>query len=550
MPRSPHPQLLLVALCSACGASTLTAVLGCGGAPGPAPHDAGEQPGVDGGHRDAGADDAGTRDAGGSDDGGAVVDRDAGLSDAGLTDSGRGDAGTVPDAGPSCAVSSVPTATASARGGNGIVLARGSYDYAPSVMHDGRYRMWWCGGVAGDHILYADAPSLDGPWSTPVSVLTPTGVPGTFDRTHTCDPSVIRVDGVYYLYYGGLDEGEAAATQTTRLGVATGNDGIHWTRMNGGAPIVVPKRAITGLPNNYGAGQPSVTYVDGKFYLMFTDTTGLGGNQINGAGQYVWRSADPAFKTGVEELTATGFAPLTAALHTSRSLTEAFSADWQYVDALDAFMVAVASSTGNGNDATELRFFDRDFNRLPGAPLIRGDWDEGPGLVGRPDRHAIPSSDCGRLPVDVMHALGPGGPATWDLAHSGADVLTGRSCACVDFPRLYEGSLLVAANKPLTLVRSGKRLQFALAAPAQRLARTSYAVPDPVFFAVPYGAALTAGAPALAAPGRPGAFLLDDDKVWPFDCLELVTDNQSSLQTATAAQFDSHPVGPALRCLH
>ena len=189
--------------------------------------------------------------------------------------------------------------------------------------------------------------------------------------------------------------------------------------MNGGNAIVVPKRSSAGLPNNYGAGQPSVTYLEGKFYLMYTDSTGLGGNLGNGAGQYVLRSSDPAFLTGVDELTANGFVPLTAAIHTTRSLTEAFSADWQFVDALDAFMVAVASSTGNGSDATELRLFDRSFNRIPGAPLVLGNWAEGPGIVGRPDRHAIPSPDCGRLPVDVMHAIG-GAVSTWDLARTPA----------------------------------------------------------------------------------------------------------------------------------
>src|SRR6266536_4517690 len=79
----------------------------------------------------------------------------------------------------------------SARGSSTPVLTRGSYDYAPSIMRDGRYRMWWCGGVAGDWILYADADSLDGPWTTPQAVFQPSTVPGAFDNLHTCDPSVI-----------------------------------------------------------------------------------------------------------------------------------------------------------------------------------------------------------------------------------------------------------------------------------------------------------------------------------------------------------------------
>ncbi len=480
---------------------------------------------------------------------------DAGTPDSGTPDAGAPDAGT-PDAGPNCALSLpsfAPTYQA-VRGSDQPVISRGSYDYAPSVMHDGRYRMWWCGGVAGDHILYAEADSLGGPWYRPgtntpgsVSVLTPTGVPGTFDRSHTCDPSVIRVEGKYYMYYGGLEEEESNATKTTRLGVATSPDGLNWTRQNGGNPIVVPNRII---PNNYGAGQPSVTYVDGLFYLLYMDGTGLDSNPVNHAGEYVLRSADPLFLSGVEELTATGFQPRTNAIHTTRSLTEAFSVDWQYIDSLDAFVVATPGYLPGvaGNSATELRFFDRNFNAL-GKTYVPGFWREGPGLVGRPDRHAIPTPDCGRLSMDVIHANGTDDVNGWNLTHAGADILTGRSCACVDFGKVYEGSLISSPGKPLTMVHGGRRLQFGRAEAALRLARASYEVSDALFHAFPYGASMPAGVPAVSAPNRPGAFILDDNRVYPFDCLELVSANQSPINTISTADFDSHAAAPALRCI-
>ncbi len=469
----------------------------------------------------------------------APVTGDAGSDDAHSTSVD----GSTSDAGPDCTYSKLTLKTVSTRGSDTAVLKRNAYDYTPSIMHDGRYRMYWCGGVAGDHILYSTAASLDGPWDTPKSVLTPTGVPGTFDRTHTCDPSVIRVDGTYYLYYGGLDEGEAKSTQTTRLGVATSKDGISWTRSNGGAPIVVPVRGISGLVNQYGAGQPSVTYVDGKFYLMFTDTTGLGGNQGNGAGQYVLRSSDPIFQKDVEELTKEGFTPYDAKTHTVRSLTEAFSADLQFVDSLDAFVVAV-----NAGTELHLRFFDRKMNPIEGGTAtIPGSNAEGPGIVGRPDRHAIPSTDPQKVVADLLHAIGPS-IATWDLAHHGGDVSTDRNPACVDFGKVFEGSLIVAPEKPLTLIRDGKRLQFASAAPAQVLARASYDVSAAFFESFPYGASMSTGANVLSAPDRPGGFLLDDGKLYPFDCLELVTANGSSLTTVTAAEWDSYPRGSTLHC--
>lgn len=487
---------------------------------------------------------------GGSDDATVDPSRDGGVhagdddDDAPVGDGGEPATDGSVEAGPNCGYDTLELATTATRGSDTPVLRRGSYDYTPSIMHDGRYRMYWCGGVAGDHILYSTATSLDGPWSTPISVLVPTGVPGTFDRTHTCDPSVIRVDGVYYLYYGGLDEGESKTTQTTRLGVATSQDGITWTRANAGKPIVVPARPITGLVNQYGAGQPSVTYVDGKFYLMYTDTTGRGGNQGNGAGQYVWRSSDPIFQKDVEELTKTGFTPRNDKDHTSRSLTEAFSADIQFVDSLDAFVVAV-----NASSKLDLRFFDRAMNPIKGGASIPGTNAEGPGIVGRPDRHAIPSTDPQVLHVDLLHAIGPA-VASWDLAHHGGDVKTDRLPACVDMGKVFEGSLIAAAGRPLTMIRDGKRIQFAASAPAVRLARASYDVSVDFFDRFPYGASMRTGATVLSAPDRPGAFLLDDGKLYPFDCLELVTENGSSLTSVTTAEWDKYPRGSPLRCLH
>lgn len=114
------------------------------------------------------------------------------------------------------------------------------YDYVPTILYDGKYRMWWCGSrpsFPGDHIFYAEADTLDtlhgiyNSWhkrgsSTPNTfdvVLHPTGRAGDFDSIHACDPSVIRVNGEYYMYYGGLD---SAADSFTAIGVARSTDGI------------------------------------------------------------------------------------------------------------------------------------------------------------------------------------------------------------------------------------------------------------------------------------------------------------------------------------
>ena len=89
------------------------------------------------------------------------------VSDGGDVDAGKGDATVLPDGGGDAAPGNdcgAPTYVASgARGSDNPAYANGAtYDYSPSVMLDGVYRMWWCcgstsGGVAGDHICYAEA---------------------------------------------------------------------------------------------------------------------------------------------------------------------------------------------------------------------------------------------------------------------------------------------------------------------------------------------------------------------------------------------------------
>jgi hypothetical protein len=443
------------------------------------------------------------------------------------------------------------SAVTNARGANTPAITHASYDYAPSVMHDGRYRMWWCGGVAGDHILYAEADKLDGPWHsralmTPSSfddVFQPTRIVGDFDGAHTCDPSVLRVNARYYMYYGGLGE-EGTPNNTTRIGLATSEDGFTWTRTNGGKPIIDLAQSLSGKPNQYGTGQPSAFYKDGFFYVSFTDTSAAGSNPVNGAGQYVLRSKDPSFQTGAEELGKTGFQALAPKSLRPHSFTEAFSPDLTYVPAINMFMMATHGTPG----LEELRFFNADFSfsKLLTLPFA---WAEGPGIVKRPDGQLDPTPACDTLRVDLMRAVGTGDVNTWELAHSGGDVATGRTCDCVSWPRVLEGSLLVSPGKPLTIVRGGTRLQFAQAAPATRLARTAIEVPDALYGKVPYGASMGAMAPAVGATGKPAAFKLDNDTLWPASCLEVFTDNGSSLQPIASTTYDALPKGPSLFCL-
>lgn len=444
----------------------------------------------------------------------------------------------------------------------GVVEAGGAYNYAPSVLQDGVYRTWWCssdGADPGDHIFYAESASLDGPFHAHGSnapyqiVFSGTGT-ATFDQVHTCDPSVLRVGGTYYMYYGGWNDHSGSPTE---IGLATSSDGFSWTRANGGNPIVAPaNRQDSG--NGYGAGQPTVSYRDGLFYLMYTDTTGAASSPKNnqglpeGAGQYVLRSPDPTFRSGVEELTPSGFQTETPGNHTAyNGVGNYYSVDMQYSDALDSWIVGHSDGS-----ASKLSFFAPDFSRrtfsdvdMP-LPVV-----EGPGLVSRPDRHSVAPSggQCGTVPIDIVDATSTNTYGPTSLEHEGVDLSAGQTCAAMasgQVARIYESYAIQVTGLPLTFVDGGHRLQSASAPPIQDVTKNFIATTSDVFYAIPYGASLFTKEAVVGAPGRPAAFLLDNSTKWPVSSLEIITDNGSSITQVPLAQYDGYATGAALYHVH
>ena len=108
-------------------------------------------------------------------------------------------------------------------------------------------------------------------------------------------------------------------------------DGINWSRLNNGNPIIVPQTGIL-----YGAGHPSIIYLGGYFYLSYDDTTGAN------FGVYALRSQDPTFQSGVQEWRNGSWYTLSSAPTTQYPfLTTATNTDWAYSPALREFIVAI-----------------------------------------------------------------------------------------------------------------------------------------------------------------------------------------------------------------
>jgi hypothetical protein len=435
-----------------------------------------------------------------------------------------------------------------ARQSPGVVAAGGGdapYNYAPSVMlENGRYRLWWCSqlGIAnppGDDILYAESGSLDGPFAgpdgrrgTPVFSGSGTG----FDAMHVCDPSVIKVGGTYFMYYTG-SAGDHAHGNT--IGVATSPDGRVWSRT--GRPIVQPARNVLN-GNLYGAGQPSAVYLDGWFYLMFTDTSGQDVGP-NGAGQFVLRAKDPLFGSGVETLTPGGFRAMPDTGSRFRSVVDAFSADLMWVDALNAF--AIAHETADG---TTITFWDKDFRTNPEKPVvIGGPWREGPGLVRRSDGHAVvpPDAACDLVPLDLIRATveGPAGPT--GLAHFGLDLVGVDACATPERAlRTLDGYAMPSPERTIDLITAGVLIRIDRRSVAETVAVRVLDQRPPVFDAVPVRARIAPDLPAVRAPGR-GVGLLIGGALWPVP-VELAERNSSMITDIPAETWDRYPVGSEL----
>ena len=122
---------------------------------------------------------------------------------------------------------------------------------SPTVIFDGRLYWMWFTGVERDRpgesaylfrTFIGAAISIDGLSWTPLNGGQPVfmhGLPGSFDQHSVGHPMVIRDRDRFLMWYGGADGTDATADiRIERIGLAQSVDGVNWTRLNGGAPVV------------------------------------------------------------------------------------------------------------------------------------------------------------------------------------------------------------------------------------------------------------------------------------------------------------------------
>jgi hypothetical protein len=108
-----------------------------------------------------------------------------------------------------------------------------------------------------------ETTDLNKGWSKPVRLILndPTGMLCAANKApgYGGDPSVVKVNGVYYMFFSGL---EYTPAPPNKIYLATSTDGLNFTVYG---PVVDVEKMGLG----YGAGSPSVIYKDGIWYLYY-----------------------------------------------------------------------------------------------------------------------------------------------------------------------------------------------------------------------------------------------------------------------------------------
>jgi hypothetical protein len=129
---------------------------------------------------------------------------------------------------------------------------------------DGTWVMYLWGIPAplsrGGEIYRATAESPAGPWVADPDPVLRAGELGAWDDSGIDFPAVVPMGGGYLMLYGGLD-----GSDTTRIGVATSDDGITWRK----DPEPVLEAGSCGKPGAQYAATPRLMATAEGYLLLF-----------------------------------------------------------------------------------------------------------------------------------------------------------------------------------------------------------------------------------------------------------------------------------------
>ncbi len=146
---------------------------------------------------------------------------------------------------------------------------------------DGKWKMWFGGGIpegiSSDNVWYIESEDPRLGWSQQyrVKLNDPNRILHNFNASpgYGGDPTMIKVDGTYYMYFSGIPreyEG-IEGYGYNQVYLATSKDGLNFDLRE--EPIV--KGSPFDGHGSYGAGAPTICYVDGTYYMYYFTTTPL-----------------------------------------------------------------------------------------------------------------------------------------------------------------------------------------------------------------------------------------------------------------------------------
>lgn len=97
----------------------------------------------------------------------------------------------------------------------------------------------------------------------PRPVLEP-GPRGSWDERGVADPYVLKLSGVYYIYYLGQDR-----ARRQQLGLARSQDGLHWTKLRSNPVLEIPWPG-SGKADENGLGEPAVWSANGWYWMLYS----------------------------------------------------------------------------------------------------------------------------------------------------------------------------------------------------------------------------------------------------------------------------------------
>ncbi len=138
----------------------------------------------------------------------------------------------------------------------------------------GGYKMWYSGWTAGvTHESIGYATSADGIFWQRDTLNNPViedGLSGSWDDVGVYLPSVLFIDNLYYLWYGGMGS-------IVQIGLATSPDGINWTK-HPDNPVVKP--SSFGHWDDYYVEEGRVLFMDDTLYMWYGASGGSGSNYL------------------------------------------------------------------------------------------------------------------------------------------------------------------------------------------------------------------------------------------------------------------------------